>query len=163
MVDLIWLIYNCIRYGAYSVDTCIAKKMYVYICYGFPDTNWSWYLYFDVHTVNPLHPLILYFLRISLSHGILESQRLRNSILPINSTDDINPNRTYIEAQVLGIFCLIKRWLSVDISTLNKSLCLSNFKPSILVSFPFVLRRSFAKFNSFWEVRSFVFSAICEV
>ena len=91
-----------------------------------------------------------------MSHGILKSQRLRNSILPISNTGDINPNGSYIEAKVFSIFLLIKRWLSVGISTLNMSLCLSQFKPSILVSFAFVPRYSFAKCNSFSELRSLV-------
>ena len=93
---------------------------------------------------------------ISLSHGILKSQRLRNSILPINNTGDINPNGSYIEAKVFSIFLLVKPWLSVGISTLNVSLCLSQLKPSILVSFAFVPRCSFAKFNSFSELRLFI-------
>ena len=86
---------------------------------------------------------------ISLSNGILKSQRLRNSILPINNTGDINLNGSYIEAKVFSILLLVKRWLSVGIPTLNVSLCLSEFKPSLLVSFAFVPRCSFAKFNSF--------------
>ena len=96
------------------------------------------------------------FWGISLSHGILKTQRLRNSILPINNTRDINPNGSYIEAKVFSIFLLVKLWLSVGISTLNMSLCLSQFKPSILVSFAFVPRCSFAKFNSFSELRLFI-------
>ena len=35
---------------------------------------------------------------ISSPHGILKSQRLRNSVLPINNTGDINPNGSHIEA-----------------------------------------------------------------
>ena len=84
-----------------------------------------------------------------MSNGILKSQRLRNSILPINNTGDINLNGSYIEAKVFSILLLVKRWLSVGIPTLNVSLCLSEFKPSLLVSFAFVPRCSFAKFNSF--------------
>ena len=93
---------------------------------------------------------------ISLSHGILKSQRLRNSILPINNTDNKNPNGSYIEAKVLSTFLLVKHWLSVGINVANVltlemlrsltvSLCLSQFNPSILVSFAFVLKCSFAK------------------
>ena len=93
---------------------------------------------------------------ISLSHDILKSQRLWNSILPTNNTSDINPNGSYVEAKVLSIFLLVKRWLSVGIFTLNVSLYLSQFKPSILVSFAFVPRCSFGKFHSFSELRSFV-------
>ena len=91
-----------------------------------------------------------------MSYGILKSQRLRNSILPINNTGDINPNGSYIEAKVFSIFLLVKRWLSVGISTLNVSLCLSQFKLSILVSFAFVPRCSFGRFDSFSERRSLV-------
>ena len=86
---------------------------------------------------------------ILLSYGILKSQRLRNSILFI-----INPNGSYIEAKVFSIFLSVKRWLSVGISDLNVSLCVSQFNPSIFVSFAFVPRCSFAKFNSFWELKS---------
>ena len=93
-----------------------------------------------------------------MSHGIPKPQRLRNSILPINNIGDINPNGLYIEAKVFSIFLLVKRWLSVGISTLNMSLCLSHFKPSILVSFAFVPRCSFAKCNSFSELRSLVYN-----
>ena len=93
---------------------------------------------------------------ISLSHDILKSQRLWNSILPTNNTSDINPNGSYVEAKVLSIFLLAKRWLSVGISTLNVSLCLSQFKLSILVSFAFVPRCSFGRFDSFSERRSLV-------
>ena len=85
---------------------------------------------------------------ILLCYGILKSQRFRNSILPINSTGDINPNVSRIQVKVLSTFILFKIWLSVDISTLNVSFCLSQFKPSILVSLAFVSRCSFAKFNS---------------
>ena len=92
-----------------------------------------------------------------MSDGILKSQRLRNSILTINNTCDINPNRPYIEAKAFSIFLSVKPWLSVGISTLNVSLCLSQFKPSILVSFAFVPRSSFAKFSSFSELRSLFF------
>ena len=93
---------------------------------------------------------------ISLSHGILISQRLRNTILPINNTGDINPNESHIEAKVFSIFLLVKRWFFVVISTLNVSLSLFQFKPSILVSFAFVPRCSFAKFNSFSDLSSLV-------
>ena len=80
----------------------------------------------------------------------------------------MNPNGSHIEAKLFSIFLLVKRWLSVGISTLNVSLCLSQFKPSILVSFAFVPRYSFAKCNSFSELRSLAlilvyWSAICEV
>ena len=69
----------------------------------------------------------------------------------------MNPNGSHIEAKLFSIFLLVKRWLSVGISTLNVSLCLSQFKPSILVSFAFVPRCSFAKFNYFSELRLLVF------
>ena len=92
-----------------------------------------------------------------MSDGILKSQRLRNSILTINNTCDINPNRPYIEAKAFSIFLSVKPWLSVGISTLNVSLYLSQFKPSILVSFAFVPRSSFAKFTSFSDLRSLLF------
>ena len=93
---------------------------------------------------------------ISLSDGILKSRRIGNSILPINNTGDINPSGSYIEAKIFSIFLLVMRWLSVSISTLIMSLCLSQFKSNILVSFAFVPRCSFAKFNSFSELRSLV-------
>ena len=83
-----------------------------------------------------------------LSHGILKSQKFWNSSLPINSIDDINSNGWYIEAKVLITFLLVKSWLSVSVSTLNMSLCLSQFKPSNLLSFAFVPKCSFAKFKS---------------
>ena len=97
------------------------------------------------------------FWGISLSHGILKSQRLWYSILPINNTDDMNPNGSHIEAELFSIFILVKRWFSVGISILNVSFCLSQFKPSIFVSFAFVRRCSFAKFNYFSELRLLVF------
>ena len=94
-----------------------------------------------------------------MSDGILKSQRLRNSILTINNTCDINRRikRSYIEAKVFSIFLSVKPWLSAGISTLNVSLYLSQFKPSILVSFAFVPRSSFAKFTSFSDLRSLFF------
>ena len=52
------------------------------------------------------------------------------------------------EARIISASLLVKRWLSVGISTLSVDLCLSHFKPSILGSFDFVLRCSFAKCNS---------------
>ena len=70
-------------------------------------------------------------------------------MLKIDNTGDIDPNGSYIETKVLSTFLLVKSWLSVGISTLNVSLCLFKFKSSILVSFTFVPRCSFAKFNSF--------------
>ena len=94
--------------------------------------------------------------RILLSHGILKSKKFQNSSLPINSTDDINPNRLHIDANVLSTFLLVKLWLSVSVSILNGSLCLSQFKPSSLLSFAFVPRCSFLKFESVWEIRSLV-------
>ena len=103
---------------------------------------------------------------ISLSHGILKTQRFRNSILSVNNTGDVNPNGSYIEVKVLSTFLLVKRWFSVGISSLNVSLCLSQFKHSILVLFAFVPRCSFAKFNSVWERWSLNLvhlSAICEI
>ena len=76
--------------------------------------------------------------KISLCHGILKSQRLRNSILQINKTGNINPDESYIEAKVLNIFLLVKHGLCVGFSTLNVSLCLSQFNSSIVDSFAFV-------------------------
>ena len=104
----------------------------------------------------PFHSLILYFLRNIVVPRYSQITKITESILQINNTGDINPNGPYIEGKVLSIFLLIKSWLSLSISTLNVSLCLSQFKFSILVSFTFIPRGSFAKFNSFWELRSLV-------
>ena len=104
----------------------------------------------------PISPTYFLFLEQSRCPTVFSNHRLRNSILPINNTGDINPNGSYIEAKVFSIFLLVKPWLSVGISTLNVSLCLSQLKPSILVSFAFVPRCSFAKFNSFSELRLFI-------
>ena len=94
--------------------------------------------------------------KISLCHGILKSQRLQNSILQINKTDNINPNGSYIEAKVLNLFLLVKHGLCIGFCTLNEFLCLSKFKPSIVVSFAFVPTCSFAKLNLFLELRLLV-------
>ena len=55
-----WLILFDWYIAAYAT---LHKKMYVFICHGFSDTNWPWCLYFDVQNFDPFHPLILYFLR----------------------------------------------------------------------------------------------------
>ena len=115
------MVYNCICYGVYSVDTYITKKVYVYILYGFSDTIRSWYLYFDVQTIDPFHRPILYFVK-NLVVPRYSQIGFRNSILPINNTGDINPNGSYIEAKISSVLLLVKRWLSVGISTLNVSL-----------------------------------------
>ena len=158
LANLIWVVYNCICYGVYSVDTCITKEVYVYILHGFSDTNWSWYLYFDVQTIDPFHPYILYFMK-NLVVPRYSQIRFRNSILPINNTGDINPNGSYIETKVLSVFLLVKRWLSVGISTLNVSLFIA-VHTQYFSSIRFCFEMFFCKVNSFWELRLSAFFGV---
>ena len=83
---------------------------------------------------------------ISLSHGILKSQRLRNSILPINNTGNIDPNGSYIEAKVLSTFlfcqtlaiCRYKRCKRFNSGNVAFSDCVSLFIPIQSQYFSFI-------------------------
>ena len=137
-----WLVYNCICYGAYSFDTCVIHTLFVMVSLMLIDFGMSILMF------RPLtHFTYLFFISwvITFFKSILKSWRFQNSILPINNTGDINPNGSCLEANVLSKFLLIELGLSLSISNVMVSLCYSQFKSSILVSFDFVPRCSFEK------------------
>ena len=145
------MVYNCICYGAYSFDTCVIHTQFVMVSLMLIDFGMSILIF------RPLtHFTYLFFISwvITFFKSILKSWRFQNSILPINNTGDINPNGSYLEANVLSKFLVIELGLSLSISNMIVSLCYSQFKSSILVSFDFVSRCSFEKINSVWELRS---------
>ena len=151
MTNIIWLVYNCICYGANSFDTCVIHTPFVVVSLILIDLGMSILMF------RPLtHFTYLFFISwvITFFKGILKSQRFQNSILPINNTGDINPNGSHLEAKVLSTFLLIELRLSVSISNLIVSLCLSQFKSSFFASFDFVRRCYFEKNNSVWELSS---------